>query len=464
MGSRSPWDGAQVVTRPGESMAADGAWPRSPGADEPDAPRTRRAVEQLRAILTGLESRLADSRPEPLAGPAAAALTEALEALARRMAEQEGAAAARFQALGAALQVLAERLEHDAAHQEALAARAAEAEGRIAGQLDRMLSELAGVRGAQAAEPEPRLIRLILAAASAAAAFSVLGAASVILMRPETPRSSSPIMTSRLRGANPRPSLSSEPAGQAAVRRSLPTAPVMPAFGPGPETYEAVAAALERGEAASLPRLTGLAQAGEARAQSHLAGLYEVGAAGVPRDLIAARRWTRRAAEGGERVAMHNLALYLAAGDGGGRDDAEAATWFRRAADRGVVDSQYNLGLLYEAGRGVEKNLREAYRWFAVAANAGDVTAREKQVELEARLTPAERGGLDREVSEYRPGQAAPGDLALVIPPAQTLAETQALLARKGYYLGPVDGVASPALRSAAAAYSRAHPETAERP
>ena len=445
-------------------MAADGAWPRSPVADEPDEPRTRRAVEQLRAILTGLESRLADSRPEPLAGPAAAALTEALEALARRLAEQEGAAAARFQALGAALQVLAERLEHDAAHQEALATRAVEAEDRIAGRLDRMLDELAGVRGPPATEPEPRLVRLILAAANAAAALSVLGAASVILMRPETPRSSSPIVTSQFRSVKLGPSLSSEPAGQATASTSLSTVPAMSALEPVRESYAAVAAALERGEATALPRLTGLAQAGEVLAQLHLAGLYEVGVAGLPRDLAAARLWTRRAAEGGDRVAMHNLALYLSAGDGGGRDDVEATTWFRRAADRGVVDSQYNLGLLYEAGRGVEKNLREAYRWFAVAANAGDVTAREKQVELEARLTPAERGGLDHDVSDYRPGQAAPGDVALVIPPAQTLAETQALLARKGYYLGPVDGVASPALRSAAAAYLRAHPEMAERP
>ena len=202
-------------------MAADGAWPRSPVADEADEPRTRRAVEQLRAILTGLESRLADSRPEPLAGPAAAALTEALEALARRLAEQEGAAAARFQALGAALQVLAERLEHDAAHQEALATRAVEAEDRIAGRLDRMLDELAGVRGPPATEPEPRLVRLILAAANAAAALSVLGAASVILMRPETPRSSSPIVTSQFRSVKLGPSLSAEPAGQATASTSL---------------------------------------------------------------------------------------------------------------------------------------------------------------------------------------------------------------------------------------------------
>ena len=123
-----------------------------------------------------------------------------------------------------------------------------------------------------------------------------------------------------------------------------------------------------------------------------------------------------------------------------------------------------NLALLYEAGRGVQKNLREAYRWFALAANAGDASAREKQVEIEARLKAGERSGLDREVSGFQPGAPAPADLAAVIPPAVTLAETQALLARKGYYLGPVDGVASPAFRSAATAYLRDHPDLALRP
>ena len=447
-------------------MAADGTWPKGPGLEGPQDARTSRAVDQLRAILNDLEGRLAEPGPQPPFAPTATvALTDALEALARRMAAHEGAAAGRFQALSTALQTLAERLERQASRDTAVAARAAETERRISGHLDRVLDELAGVRAAQAAaEPEPRLIRLILGAASAAAALSVLSAATVILTRPQPPRPSSPIVAGRFGSVELRPSLQPEPAGRPVAAAALPVVATTPALGPARETYEAVAAALERGDATALPRLTGLAQAGEARAQLQLGGLYEVGAAGVPRDLAAARLWTRRAAEGGDRVAMHNLALYLAAGDGGGRDDTEAALWFRRAADRGVVDSQYNLGLLYEVGRGVEKNLREAYRWFAVAANAGDVTAREKQVEVEGRLTPAERGGLDRDVSGYRPGAASPpAELTTVIAPAATLAETQALLARKGYYVGTVDGVTSPAFRSAAAAYLRDHPEAAAR-
>ena len=85
--------------------------------------------------------------------------------------------------------------------------------------------------------------------------------------------------------------------------------------------------------------------------------------------------------------------------------------------------------------------------------------AREAQVDLEGRLQPAERSGLDHDAAGFQPNAPASADLATLVPPAETLAETQALLARKGYYVGPVDGVATPALKTAAAAYLRDHPQ-----
>jgi localization factor PodJL len=223
----------------------------------------------------------------------------------------------------------------------------------------------------------------------------------------------------------------------------------------GDESYAGVLAALGRGDPLALPRLAGLADLGDTDAQLHLASLYETGGAGLPRDLAAARLWTRRAAEGGERIAMHNLGLFLAQGDGGVRDAREAAVWFRRAAERGVVDSQYNLGLVHESGQGVPANLREAYRWFSVAANAGDLKARRKQIELEPRLAPGERAAVDREASAYRPEADDSGPPAPVVPPAVTVADSQALLARQGYYLGPADGRDSAAYRAALEAYLR---------
>ena len=446
-------------------MTADGGWPNGSVPEGADDARHRAAAE-LRGVLTDLEIRLSAPRADALPPQTVAALAEAVDALTRRMARGEDLAGDRYAALGAMLKGLVGRLDAQAGQQAALEVRVAASEARIQARLDAALADLAAVRVARA-EAAPAPIRLILAAASVAAALSVIGAGAILLAHPEVvTRPLASLRDLARPNLGLRPSLGPEPRATVGTAAALsPTSPIKPLpAAPAGESYETIAAALERGEPTALPHLTGLAQTGNAKAQLALAGLYEVGSAGLPRDLAAARQWTKAAADGGDRVAMYNLGLFLSEGAGGGRDYGEAAAWFRRAADRGVVDAQYNLALLYEAGRGVEKNLREAYRWFAVAANAGDAAAREKQVEIEARLRGGERSGLDREVSGFQPGAGAPSDLASVIPPAESLAETQALLARKGYYVGPVDGVASPAFRSAAQAYLRDHPELAPRP
>ena len=423
-------------------MAAEGGWPTAAGF-EPDSGSQAGAPEDLRAILRGLETRLALLGSDPLEPATAASLKEALDGLAVRLARQEAVARGRDADLSAAV--------------AALSARLAEGQAEIAARLDAALAELADVRADRAGDPGP--IRAILIAAAALAGLAVTGAGVVVASRPDAVP---PVFAERFRIHSPvalRPGLAPTPQTVASVAASP-----SPSTSPPTETFAAVEAALQRGETTALARLTGLAQAGDPEAQLHLASLYETASAGLSQDLAAARLWTRRAAGGGNRIAMHNLGLFLTEGDGGPRDVVEAAAWFRRAADRGVVDSQYNLGLLYEAGRGVPKNLREAYRWFSIAANAGDVAAREKQDEHEGRLATAERAGLDREAAGFRPGPALTRTADLVLPPATTLAETQALLARRGYYVGPVDGVASPQFRTAAQAYLRDHPEAARGP
>ncbi|MBU2366107.1 MAG: SEL1-like repeat protein, partial [Alphaproteobacteria bacterium] len=369
-------------------MADDGSWPKGAGSETlaSGEARTRQALGELRGVLGELERRLAASGPLPLPPETAAALIRTLEALTRRMARHETGAQGRARELAAALGSLSQYLDAQAGAQ---AAR----EEQLAARLDLVLSELAQVRAAQAApRPDPGPIRVILAAAGAAAALSVVGAGVLAVTQPQAlPRLVAAPLAAII-DLPLRPSLKAAPSTKAPV----PVRGAQPiAVAPAGDSFAAVSAALKAGDTTALPRLTGLAQAGDTQAQLQLAALYEGGQAGLARDLIAARLWTRRAAEGGERVAMHNLGLFLTEGDGGSRDVDEAAVWFRRAADRGVVDSQYNLGLLYEAGRGVGRNLREAYRWYAIAANAGDTVAREKQVELEARLKPAERAALD---------------------------------------------------------------------
>lgn len=416
-------------------MAADGGWPMGAGL-APDEERTRGALEDLRAVLTQVQARLGTTASEPLRPEVARALLKALDGLAAHVADQEASAREAVAELSATL---------------------AESHARTAAQLDAALADLAALRRAATRDPGP--IRAILVAAAACAALAVTGAGVTVVARPGVLPLAASIPAERLVGRDLRPSLRPNPPA-AAVETSAPVSAPATRARPN-EAYAAVLAALERGEATAVARLTGIAQAGDADAQLHLASLYETGQAGLPRDLAAARLWTRRAAGGGERVAMHNLGLFLMEGEGGPRDIAEAAAWFRRAADGGVVDSQFNLGLLYEAGRGVPQNLREAYRWFSIAANAGDATAREKQVELEARLQPAERSSLDSEAVSFRPGTAPAAQAEPILPPAKTLAETQAFLARQGYYVGPADGLTSPQLRAAAAAYLGDHPDVA---
>ena len=423
----------------GLSLQDEGATARSF-----DAARTRAALGQLRELLGALESRMVSETEPSLTPRAATALALALKALADRLEGTPRPAAGAAKGAPAVGQELGAGFE----------AKLADSEARILARLDRLERS--------SRPPEPRLVGGVLMAASAAALLSVAGATGWLIAQSDP-------MPIGLRGALTaladlpfRRHLSPEKPPAAEVRaalRPLPPLRAAPSRSASDE-YAAVVRALDQGEAQALPRLTGLAEAGNAQAQLHLANLYEAGANGLARDIPAARLWTRKAAEGGDRIAMHNLALYLAEGEGGPRDVGEAAQWFRRAADQGVVDSQYNLGLLYEAGRGVDRNLREAYRWFSVAANAGDAVSREKVVELEAKLKGAERGELDRDVKSFTPGAGPVVDSGLVIAPATTVAETQAMLARLGYYVGPVDGASSPALRAAAAAYQRDQPVT----
>lgn len=431
------------------------------GADESWAEagpeRTERALAGMRAALERLEARLL-AGTDPLASADAVGLIRSLDGLSVRLARQEASARGRADELARAVATLTARLEAEAAARAAREVRFAEGQARIAARLETALA----AASARPADPGP--VKAVLVASAALAALAVTGAGVTLLSRPGEPP---PVLAERpsaLATIELRPMLRSsrEPLAQSGA--AVAPGPATPAAVVSRESFAAVVAALRRGEGTAIARLTGLAQAGDPEAQLHLAGLYEGGQAGLPRDLAAARLWTRRAAGGGDRVAMHNLGLFLSEGEGGPRDMVEAAVWFRRAAERGVVDSQYNLGVILEAGTGVPRNLREAYRWFTIAANAGDVAARERQIEVEGRLSAAERAGLDRDVSAFQPGLQPLREADLVIPPATTLAETQAMLARRGYYVGRIDGVASPQFRAAAAAYLHDHPEVENGP
>jgi len=203
-----------------------------------------------------------------------------------------------------------------------------------------------------------------------------------------------------------------------------------------------------------------LATQGYAPAQFYLAKMYETGGGGLKKDLASARQWTSRAAESGDRRAMHNLGIAFIEGVGGPKNAVTAAQWFRRAAELGLVDSQYNLAALYERGLGVSQNAAEAYRWYLIAAKTGDEAAHKRAEQIRSQLNPDARIVAERAATAFRP--STPGPTAAVATATAGLgtdaagaATVQKALSRLGYYQGPTDGSASPALNLALAAYQR---------
>lgn len=114
-----------------------------------------------------------------------------------------------------------------------------------------------------------------------------------------------------------------------------------------------------------------LASEGDARAQYYLGVMHANGQAG-PRDLGAAARWYRRAAEQDHAAAAYNLAaLLMQSGDNLTKDVAEAARWYQVAAEGGLPQAANNLGILLQRGEGVATDMEAAFTWFRRAADQG---------------------------------------------------------------------------------------------
>ena len=225
------------------------------------------------------------------------------------------------------------------------------------------------------------------------------------------------------------------------------------------ERYTKASDAVAQGRPNAVTELKAVAELGHAPAQFYLAKLYEKGDGGVKKDPVEARRWTERAAEGGDRRAMHNLGMAYVEGTGGAKNSTTAAQWFRRAADLGLVDSQFNLASLYEQGLGVSQNAAEAYKWYLIASKTGDSDARKRAEQVKPQLTIDARALAERAAFAFRATEANPSTAPLATADlgadATSVALAQKALSRLGYYQGPTDGGASPALKMAVAAYQR---------
>ena len=123
-----------------------------------------------------------------------------------------------------------------------------------------------------------------------------------------------------------------------------------------------------------------------------------------------------------------------------------------------VVVRSSRLGRLYEEGAGVAKNPAEAYKWYLIAARAGDSGSRLGAVRVRPILTAPARIAAENAAAAFKAGAPAPVTATAAAAPASAAPSADLVIAQKalsqlGYYHGPTDGVASPALHGAIAAY-----------
>ena len=150
------------------------------------------------------------------------------------------------------------------------------------------------------------------------------------------------------------------------------------------------------------------ADAGDARAMSNLAFMYQIGH-GVQQSDEEAVRWYRKGAEAGYARGQANLGLMYLNGYGIPRDEAQAVRWLRAAADAGDKRASTDLGLLYLAGSGVPRDDREAFRRLDAGRSEN---AAEYYLGVLAANQPA---FFDQYLKDkgVRPGQLKPGQMAL---------------------------------------------------
>lgn len=122
-----------------------------------------------------------------------------------------------------------------------------------------------------------------------------------------------------------------------------------------------------RDNAAELARLKPLADRGDAAAQLKVGILYA-----ESRDLFAAARYYKLAADQGQHEAQFRLASLNCNGLGVPKNPGECIRLYRLAADGGVTRAQVNLAARYLMADGTPADYGEAFRLATLAAGKGD--------------------------------------------------------------------------------------------
>jgi len=152
--------------------------------------------------------------------------------------------------------------------------------------------------------------------------------------------------------------------------------------------------------------LLGLAEDGDAVAQTALGLMYLRGEEVVADERTAAR-WFHRAAQQGTFIARYALGSLVCPTCAPPPDYAESARRYRAAAQRGAALAQTNLAFLLAEGRGVGRDPVEALMWYEIAARTGQegvaaLAARQRDA-LAARLTAAQVAEAQARAAQFKP-------------------------------------------------------------
>ncbi|MGH8469435.1 MAG: tetratricopeptide repeat protein, partial [Gammaproteobacteria bacterium] len=93
--------------------------------------------------------------------------------------------------------------------------------------------------------------------------------------------------------------------------------------------------------------------------------------------------------------AQYYLGIMYANGQGVAKDLSAAGRWFKSAAELGIPQAQFRLGELYAQGQGVTQDFGSAYAWFSVASQSGHSQAAAALTDTSGKLSPEklEAGG-----------------------------------------------------------------------
>lgn len=171
----------------------------------------------------------------------------------------------------------------------------------------------------------------------------------------------------------------------AAFARRVPDAPAGPAAdiehspapAPAPQSNDCYLLFTIRNQQQALPACQAAAEAGDARAQHHLASLLRSN-----RALTDALHWAGQSAAGGYPAGQLLLAELYQRGHGAPGDADRALALIETAAERGLAAAQYHAGMAWLNGLGTEPDRHRALHWLERAALQDDVAAQLQLAEL----------------------------------------------------------------------------------